>query len=251
MAGHSKWANIKHRKARQDAKRGTLWSKCARAIIVAAKNGGPDPDSNLTLRYAIDEAKAANMPKDTIENAIKKGSGEAGGANYENTVYEGYGPGGVAVMLEILTDNRNRTAGEVRKIFEKGSGNLGTTGCVAYNFQPRGQIFVSKNDTDEETLMQTVLEAGADDIADDGESWQILTDPGDYLAVKDAVDQASIVIESSSVAQVPNNTVTTTGNDARKLLRLVETLEDHDDVQKVYANFEIPDEEMAALQEDV
>lgn len=251
MAGHSKWANIKHRKARQDAKRGTLWSKCARAIIVAAKNGGPDPDSNLTLRYAIDEAKAANMPKDTIENAIKKGSGEAGGANYENTVYEGYGPGGVAVMLEILTDNRNRTAGEVRKIFEKGSGNLGTTGCVAYNFQPRGQIFVSKNDTDEETLMQTVLEAGADDIADDGESWQILTDPGDYLAVKDAVDQASIVIESSSVAQVPNNTVTTTGNDARKLLRLVETLEDHDDVQKVYANFEIPDDEMAALQEDV
>ena len=251
MAGHSKWANIKHRKARQDAKRGTLWSKCARAIIVAAKNGGPDPDSNLTLRYAIDEAKAANMPKDTIENAIKKGSGDAGGANYENTVYEGYGPGGVAVMLEILTDNRNRTAGEVRKIFEKGSGNLGTTGCVAYNFQPRGQIFVSKNDTDEETLMQTVLEAGADDIADDGESWQILTDPGDYLAVKDAVDQASIVIESSSVAQVPNNTVTTTGNDARKLLRLVETLEDHDDVQKVYANFEIPDDEMAALQEDV
>ena len=251
MAGHSKWANIKHRKARQDAKRGTLWSKCARAIIVAAKNGGPDPDSNLTLRYAIDEAKAANMPKDTIENAIKKGSGEAGGANYENTVYEGYGPGGVAVMLEILTDNRNRTAGEVRKIFEKGSGNLGTTGCVAYNFQPRGQIFVSKNDTDEETLMQTVLEAGADDIADDGESWQILTDPGDYLAVKDAVEQASIVIESSSVAQVPNNTVTTTGNDARKLLRLVETLEDHDDVQKVYANFEIPDDEMAALQEDV
>jgi len=251
MAGHSKWANIKHRKARQDAKRGTLWSKCARAIIVAAKNGGPDPDSNLTLRYAIDEAKAANMPKDTIENAIKKGSGEAGGANYENTVYEGYGPGGVAVMLEILTDNRNRTAGEVRKIFEKGSGNLGTTGCVAYNFQPRGQIFVSKNDTDEETLMQTVLEAGADDIADDGESWQILTDPGDYLAVKDAVDQASIVIESSSVAQVPNNTVTTTGNDARKLLRLVETLEDHDDVQKVYANFEIPDDEMASLQEDV
>ena len=251
MAGHSKWANIKHRKARQDAKRGTLWSKCARAIIVAAKNGGPDPDSNLTLRYAIDEAKAANMPKDTIENAIKKGSGEAGGANYENTVYEGYGPGGVAVMLEILTDNRNRTAGEVRKIFEKGSGNLGTTGCVAYNFQPRCKIFVSKNDTDEETLMQTVLEAGADDIADDGESWQILTDPGDYLAVKDAVDQASIVIESSSVAQVPNNTVTTTGNDARKLLRLVETLEDHDDVQKVYANFEIPDDEMAALQEDV
>lgn len=250
MAGHSKWANIKHRKARQDAKRGTLWSKCSRAIIVAAKNGSPDPDSNLTLRYAIDEAKAANMPKDTIENAIKKGSGEAGGANYESTVYEGYGPGGVALMLEILTDNRNRTAGEVRKIFEKGSGNLGTTGCVAYNFQPRGQIFVAKNDADEETIMQTVLDAGADDIVDDGESWQVMTDPADYLAVKDAIDAAAIVIESSSVAQVPNTTVMATGNDARKLLRLVEALEDHDDVQKVYANFEIPDEEMAALQED-
>ena len=250
MAGHSKWANIKHRKARQDAKRGTLWSKCARAIIVAAKNGGPDPDSNLTLRYAVDEAKAANMPKDTIENAIKKGSGEAGGANYENTVYEGYGPSGVALMLEILTDNRNRTAGEVRKIFEKCGGNLGTTGCVAYNFQPRGQIFISKNDADEETIMQTALDAGADDITDDGESWQVLTDPADYLAVKEAVDGASIAIESSSVAQVPNTTVMTTGNDARKLLRLVEALEDHDDVQKVYANFEIPDDEMAALQED-
>ncbi len=248
MAGHSKWANIKHRKARQDAKRGTAWSKCSRAIIVAAKNGGPDPDANLTLRYAIDEAKAANMPKDTIENAIKKGSGEAGGANYESTVYEGYGPAGVALMLEILTDNRNRTAGEVRKIFEKGGGNLGTTGCVAYNFQPRGQIFVSKNAVDEDTLMQTALDAGADDIVDDGESWQVLTEPTDYIAVKDAVDQASIDIESASVAQVPNTTVSTSGNDARKLLRLVEALEDHDDVQKVYANFEIPDEEMAALQ---
>ena len=161
MAGHSKWANIKHRKARQDAKRGKAWSKCARAIIVAAKTGGGDPASNLTLRYAVDEAKSHNMPKDTIDNAIKKGAGQADGQSYESVVYEGYGPNGVAIMLDILTDNRHRTAPEVKKIFEKGGGNLGTNGCVAFNFASRGQLFVAKEGTEEERVMEVALEAGA------------------------------------------------------------------------------------------
>ncbi len=248
MAGHSKWANIKHRKARQDAKRGSMWSKCARAIIVAAKNGGGDPAMNLTLRYAIDEARAANMPKDTIENAIKKGTGDLGGASYESSVYEGYGPKGVAVMLEILTDNRNRTAGEIRKIFEKGNGNLGTSGCVSYLFQPKGQLFVAKKDASEEKIMETVLEAGAEDVVDDGDTWQVLSEPGDFIAVKEAVEAAEVPIESASIAQVPDTTVTVEGKAVQTLLNLVEALEDHDDVQKVYANFDIPDEQMAGLQ---
>ena len=184
MAGHSKWANIKHKKARNDAKRGQTWSKCSRAIIVAAKNGGGDPTTNLTLRYAIDEAKAANMPKDTIANAIKKGSGELGSESYEGIIYEGYGPGGVAILLEILTDNRNRTAPEIKRIFEKHGGNLGTNGCVSYIFQTRGQVFISKEQVDEEKLMDVVLEAGADDVTDDGNSWEVLCEPADFLAVR-------------------------------------------------------------------
>lgn len=250
MAGHSKWANIKHKKARMDAKKGQTWSKCARAIIVAAKNGGGDPASNLTLRYAIDEAKAANMPKDTIENAVKKGSGELGAENYESMLYEGYGPNGVAVMLEILTDNRNRTAPEIRKIFEKCKGNLGSTGCVAYIFQSKGQIFIAKADdgSNEEAVMDAALEAGAEDVADVGDSWQVLCEPGDFIAVREALEQTDLTIESAQITMIPNNTVTCTGDDAQRVIRLVENLEDHDDVQKVYANFDIPDEEMATLE---
>ena len=183
MAGHSKWANIKHRKARQDAKRSKIWSKCSRAIIVAAKIGGGDPEQNLSLRYAIDEAKAVNMPKDTIEKAIAKGAGSGDGANYESIVYEGYGPAGVAIMLDILTDNRNRTAPEVRKIFEKYNGNLGTTGCVAYIFQSKGEIFIAKDAIDEDSIMAIVLDAGAEDVIDAEEAWQILCDPTDFIAV--------------------------------------------------------------------
>jgi len=246
MAGHSKWANIKHKKARNDEKRGKLWSKCARAIIVAAKNGGGDPDANLTLRYAIDEAKAANMPKDTIQNAIKKGSGDAGGENYESVVYEGYGPGGAAVMVEALTDNRNRTAPELRKIFEKGGGNLGTTGCVSYLFTPKGQVIATGGD--EETVMTAALEAGAEDVVGDEEGWQVTTEPSDLIAVRDAVAAAGVEVESSSLVQSPSTTVTLTGAEARRMIELVDALEDHDDVQKVHANFEIPDEEMAALE---
>jgi len=248
MAGHSKWANIKHKKAKLDARRGKLWSKCARAIIVAAKSGGGDPASNLTLRYAIDDAKSANMPKDTIENAIKKGTGELGGATYESIIYEGYGPAGVAIMLEILTDNRNRTAGEIRKIFEKGGGNLGNVGCVAYLFVPQGQVFVPKS-VDEDTLTGAVLEGGAQDIiADDPELWQVICEPSDCMKVRDAVEAAGLPIESAGLTMSPTTTVMLTGNDARRTLALIEGLEEHDDVQKVYANFEIPDEEMAAME---
>lgn len=248
MAGHSKWANIKHRKARQDAKRSKVWSKCSRAIIVAAKSGGGDPDQNLGLRYAVDEAKAVNMPKDTIEKAIAKGAGAGDGESYESIAYEGYGPGGVAIMLDILTDNRNRTAPEVRKIFEKHSGNLGTTGCVAYIFQAKGQVFVAKDAADEDTVMAVVLEAGAEDVIDADESWQVLSEVSDFIAVRDAVEAADIAIESAGITMIPNTEVTCTGKDAQKVLRLMEELEDHDDVQKVHANFDIPDEEMAALQ---
>ncbi len=173
MAGHSKWANIKHRKARQDAKRSKIWSKCARAIIVAAKNGGGDPTTNLTLRYAIDEAKAANMTKDTINNAVKKGSGDGDANSYEEIVYEGYGPNGVAVLLDILTDNRNRTVSEIRKIFERANGNLGTSGCVAYLFTAQGQIYIAKEAADEDTIMMTALDAGAQDVADEEDVWLI------------------------------------------------------------------------------
>ncbi len=250
MAGHSKWANIKHRKGRQDAKRSKIWSKCSRAIIVAAKMGGPDPDANLALRYAIDEAKSQNMPKDTIEKAIAKGSGKTEGDNYESVVYEGYGAGGVAIMLDCLTDNKNRTVPELRKIFEKHGGNLGASGCVAYNFQSKGQLFVAKQGADEEKLMSVALEAGAEDIADADESWEVTCEPSDYLAVREAIETAGFSIESAGVTMIPQTTVSCTGKDAEKVMRLIEALEDHDDVQKVHANFDIPDEELQALQQD-
>jgi len=248
MAGHSKWANIKHKKARMDAKRGKAWSKCAKAIIVAAKTGGGDPATNLNLRYAIDEAKAANMPKDTITKSIKKGSGELQAENYEDLIYEGYGPNGVAIMLEILTDKRTRTAPEIKKIFEKGGGNLGTTGCVSYIFDSKGQILVSKDQADEDTIMTIALEAGAEDITDEDEFWQVLCDPTDFLTVKEAMDQAKLSYETAQVTMIPSTTINCTGDDARKVINLVETLEDHDDIQKVHANFDVPDEELAALE---
>lgn len=248
MAGHSKWANIKHRKARQDSRRSKIWSKCAKAIMVAAKMGGGDPAANLSLRYAIDEAKSENMPKDTIENAIKKGCGELEGVTYEEIVYEGYGPNGVAVMLDILTDNRNRTAGEIRKMFEKGGGSLGTTGCVSYVFTQKGQIFVLKEGVDEDTLMMTALDAGAEDIADEGEGWIVETEPSNFIAVREAIEATDIAVESARITMVPNNTVDCTGDDARKVYNLIDMFEDHDDVQKVHANHDISDEELAKLE---
>lgn len=248
MAGHSKWANIKHRKARQDQKRGKQWSKCSKAIMAAARQGGGDPDANLALRYAIDEAKAVNMPKDTIENAIRKGSGEgADGVTYESIVYEGYGPAGVAVMCEILTDNRNRTAGEVRKIFEKSGGNLGSTGCVAYNFQNKGQLFLA-GEVDEEKLMEVAIDAGADDVREDQGVWEIITEPAAFLDVRQTLEAAGFAIDSAEVTMIAQNTVELTGGDAAKALRLIDALEDHDDVQKVHTNVDISDDEMAKLE---
>ena len=245
MAGHSKWANIRHRKGRQDAKRSKIWSKCSRAIIVAAKNGGGDPTMNLTLRYAIDEAKAANMPKDTIQKAIDKGSGDGDGANYEEIRYEGYGPAGVAVMLDLLTDNRNRTASEIRYLFEKYNGNLGATGCVAYMFEQKGEIYLEKSKIEEEPLMDLALEAGAEDIADADGAWHITTAPGDYRAVREALEAAELEIDSGELAMVPDNHVAVDGKDAEKVLTFIEMIEDHDDVQKLHHNAEIDDAAMA------
>ena len=247
MAGHSKWANIRHRKGRQDAKRSKLWSKCSRAIIVAARSGGGDPAANLALRYAIDEAKAQNMPKDTIANAIKKGTGDIEGVNYESVIYEGYGPGGVAVMLDCLTDNRNRTVPELRKVFEKHGGNLGESGCVAYNFEQKGQIYLAGDGADEEAVMTAALEAGADDIHEDEGSWLVLCPPNQFIAVRDALEAGGFTVESSQITMIPQTTIAVTGRDAEKTMNLMEALEDHDDVQKVHANFDIDEKELAAI----
>jgi len=248
MAGHSKWANIKHRKARQDAKRSKMWSKCSRAIIVAARNGGGDPATNLTLRYAIDDAKAENMPKDTIEKAVLKGSGELGTEAYENVIYEGYGPGGVAILVDCLTDNRNRTAGEVRSAFDKSGGNLGTSGSVAYMFSAKGIITIEKSAAGEERLMEIALEAGAEDIADQGDYWEIVCEPSDYIPVKEALEAAELPLQSSSMTMIASNTVDAAGDLAKKVINLLDKLEDLDDVQKVHSNVDIPDEELAAME---
>ena len=248
MAGHSKWANIRHRKARQDARRGRAWSKCSRAIIVAAKNGGGDPAANLTLRYAIDEARAENMPKDTIDNAVKKGCGELEGVSYESVIYEGYGPCGVAMMLDILTDNRNRTSSDIRFIFDRHNGSLGAAGCVSYLFTPKGQMFVAKADTDEESLMAVALEAGAEDIADDGDDWQILCELSDYITVRENLDAADVKYHGAAMIMSPATTVAVAGKDVEKIINLIEALEDNDDVQKVHSNVEIPDEELAKIE---
>lgn len=251
MAGHSKWANIKHRKARQDAVRGKAWSKCSRAIIVAAKNGGGDPETNLTLRYAIEDAKSANMPKDTIEKAILKGSGaNADGEDFSSIIYEGYGPNGVAVMADCLTDNVNRTAPEVRKIFERAGGNLGVSGSVSFGFTQSGLIIIEKDNASEEQLMDVAVEAGAEDIRLNGDVWEVITAPSDTLTVKDALDAAEIAVVSAEMTMLPNNTVECVGKDAAKILRLLDALEDHDDVQKVYSNVDIPEEELAKLDLD-
>ncbi|MBX3353045.1 MAG: YebC/PmpR family DNA-binding transcriptional regulator [Phycisphaeraceae bacterium] len=245
MAGHSKWANIKHRKAAVDKKRGKVWSKCSRAIITAARNGGGDPASNLPLRYAVLEAKAANMPKDTIERAIAKGAGELGGDNYENARYEGYGPSGVAVVVDALTDNRARTAPDLRAAFTKHGGNLGTSGCVSYIFEQRGVITLEDSSVTEERLMEIALEAGADDIQREEGVFIVTTPPTEFLAVKEALDSAGVETASAELTMVANTTVQLGAADAAKLLKLVDALEDLDDVQKVYTNAEIDDDALA------
>jgi len=250
MAGHSHWAGIKHKKALVDAKKGKLWSKLSKAIIVAAKIGGGDPDSNLRLRYAIDDAKAVSMPKDNIQRAIKKGTGELDGGNLEEIVYEGYGAGGVAVLCEVLTDNRNRTAPEIRKLFEMSDGKLGSAGCVAWMFDNKGLFLIPTEKTDEERLMEIALEAGADDIKLDAGNFELTCDPGVYQDVARALAEAGIEPEVGQITRVPQNTVDLDADAARKVLKLMERLDDHDDVQNVSANFNIPEEVMAEIGEE-
>jgi YebC/PmpR family DNA-binding regulatory protein len=249
MSGHSHWATIKRAKASTDAKRGRLWSKLARKIIVAAKSGGGSPDENLSLRYAIDDAKAANMPNDTINKAIKKGTGELGAENYEPLLYEGYGAGGVAFIVDILTDNRNRTAPEIKKLFERAGGQMGTTGCVGWMFEQKGTFIIAADKTDEDALMEIALEAGADDVSNEGEYFEITCEVPAFQAVKQALAEKNIPTESAQIAMIPTNTIAVPDlEQAQKVLRLVDALEENDDVQNVYGNFDIPDDIMSQIQ---
>jgi YebC/PmpR family DNA-binding regulatory protein len=240
MAGHSHWAKIKRAKGANDAKRGKIWSKIARKIIIAARNGG-DPRDNLNLRYTIDEAKAANMPKDTIANAIKKGTGELGGENYEAVGYEGYGPGGVAIMIDALTNNRARTAPELRKAFEIHGGNLATTGAVGFQFTKQGVITIKSDAVQEDALLELALDAGADDVRNEGEVFEVITAPTAYLKVKEAIENAKIPVEAGEITYLPNNTVPLDEDKAHKLLKLIDALEDNEDVQTVSHNAELPE----------
>lgn len=250
MSGHSHWAGIKHKKAANDAKRGKLWSKVARMIIVAAKAGGGDPDQNLTLRYAIDKAKGANMPKDTIEKAIKKGTGDLGDVSYEDVLYEGYAPGGIAIMMDGLTDNRNRTGPEIKKLFEKRGGSLGASGCVGWMFEKKGVFTVNTSDIKEDNLMDIVLTAGADDMENLGEIYEITCEPAAFEDIKGALAKNEIATQIADLSMVPQNTVPVDNAEtAKKLLALMEEFEDHDDVQNVYANFDIAEEILKELGE--
>jgi YebC/PmpR family DNA-binding regulatory protein len=249
MAGHSHAANIKHKKAAVDAKRAKVWSKIAKAIIVAAKMGGGDPDMNPRLRQAILDAKAVSMPKDNIERAIKKGTGELEGGDVEEIVYEGFGASGVAVLCEIMTDNRNRTAPEIRKIFEVCGGNLGATNSVAWMFERKGQFLFAAGEVDEETLTLAALEAGAEDVRRDGDLFQVLCDPSVYADVRFGLEKASLQPTASGLVRVPTNTVAIDDpEDARRVLRLMELLDDHDDVQSVSANYSLAEQALAALE---
>ncbi len=248
MSGHSHWATIKHKKAAVDAKRGRLWSKVARMIIVAARNGGGDPSANLTLRYAIDKAKSVNMPKDTIDKAIKRGTGEIEGATFESIQYEGYGPSGVAIVAEVLTDNRNRTGPEVKRIFEKHGGSLGTPGCVSWMFNKKGLITVLTSSIDEDDLMELALGAGADDLQNTGEVYEITCDPSAYDELKKALEEKGVPTQTAEISMVPQTLVPISDPEtARKIINLMEAVEEHDDVQNTYANFDIPEEVMAQV----
>ena len=243
MSGHSKWSSIKHKKGAADAKRGKLFSKLTRAIIVAAKEGGPDPGGNLALQNAVEKAKANSMPKDNIDRAIAKGAGtDADAAAYETVIYEGYGPAGVAVIVEALTDNRNRTAGDVRHTFAKNDGNLGTSGAVAWLFERRGVVLVPVDGADEDELTLAAAEGGADDVSLDGSSYEVLSAAEQLATVREAVAAAGFEIESAELTMLPKTTVAVEDeNEAKKILRLIDQLEDNDDVQEVYANFDIPE----------
>ena len=248
MSGHSKWASIKHKKGALDAKRGALFTKIIKEITVAAKNGGGKLEANPRLRTAIQKAKESNMPADNIDRAIKKGTGELPGVVYEEITYEGYGPGGVAILIEALTDNKNRTTAEVRNILEKKGGSMSGAGSVAWQFHNKGFIVVQKNVVDEEKLMSIVLDAGASDFSAEGDSYEITAEPQDFENVKKAVQDSKIAITSAEVTRIPQATVkVSAANDAKNVLAMVESLEEHDDIQNVYSNLDIPDEILQQL----
>jgi YebC/PmpR family DNA-binding regulatory protein len=246
MAGHSKWKNIQHRKGRQDAKRGKIFTKVTKEIILAAKNGG-DPDTNPRLRAAVEAARAVNLPKDKIETAIKKGTGELASDALEEIIYEGYGPGGVALLLEAVTDNKNRTVAEVRHVLSKNGGSLGASGCVAWMFDKKG-VFEFPKTISEETVLEAGLEAGLEDVVDDGDTWQARCAPEDFDAVRAAFAAAGLTPTSAEITMIPQNTVALDVETGRKMLKLYDALEDLDDVQNVYANFDLPDELMAEME---
>jgi len=243
MAGHSKWANIKHRKGAQDAKRGKIFTKLIKEITVAAKIGGGDPESNARLRTAIDKAKSENMPKDTIERAVKKGIGDLDGVNYEEGTFEGYGPGGVAVIVEFMTDNRTRTVADVRHIFSKHNGSLGVTGSVSFLFDRKGLISFA-NDQDFDAIFEAALEAGAEDVKDEGDAFEVLTDPADFIDVRDALEAKGLKWQTAEITMLPQTMVQLEGKQAEQMLKMMDKLEDNDDVQNVFANFDISDEEI-------
>ena len=248
MSGHSKWATIKHKKGALDAKRGAVFTKLIKEITVAAKNGGGNPDANPRLRTVLGKAKEANMPTDNIERAIKKGTGELPGVVYEEVTYEGYGPGGVAILIEALTDNKNRTTSEIRNVLEKKGGNMSGAGSVSWQFHKKGFLTVKKNAVDEDKLMTVVLDAGASDFNSDKEFYEITTEPHDFEKVKKAVADAGILTETAEVTRIPSATVKVAGSsEAKSVLALVEVLEENEDVQNVYANFDIPDEILQSI----
>lgn len=247
MAGHSKWANIKHRKAAQDAKKGKAFTKVAKEIMVAVKEGGADPDMNSRLRLALDKAKACNLPKDNVDRAIKKGSGEGNESAFEEITYEGYGPGGVAILVCALTDNRNRTVAEVRSTMNKKGGNMGEAGCVAWIFESKGIIEINKDKAEEETLLELALELGAEDVADEGDVFQVVTDVSEYFTVKTGLEQKGYELNFAEVTKKPKNKISLGAEDLRKLFNITDALEDLDDVQEVFSNFEADDATMAEM----
>lgn len=246
MSGHSKWATTKHKKAATDAKRGKIFTKLAKEITVAAKLGGGDPAGNPRLRTAVAKAKGVSLPAENIKRAIQKGTGELPGVSYDEITYEGYGPGGVAVIVEVMTDNRNRTVSEIRNIFSKASGNMGEAGCVSWMFHKKGYLVVNNAKAGEDKLMTLALDAGAEDMQTEEDNFAITTAPNDFEKVKKAIEDAGIVPDAAEITMIPQTYVKLEGKDAQQMLRLVETLEDNDDVQNVYANFDIPDEIMDA-----
>ncbi|MEA1927538.1 MAG: YebC/PmpR family DNA-binding transcriptional regulator [Candidatus Auribacterota bacterium] len=247
MSGHSKWASIKHKKGAKDAKRGKLFSKLVKEITVSARDGGGDQDNNSRLRSVVQTARDANMPADNIDRAIKKGTGDLPGVNYEESVYEGYGPGGVAILVRVLTDNRNRSTAEIRHIFDKRGGSLAGPGAVAYLFQKKGFISIAAEGLEEETLFALALEAGAEDFQAEGDTFEIYTDPSNFEEVKKAIEETGITIAVGEVTEIPTNEVPVTGGDASNVLGLLNDLEEHDDVQNVYSNCDIPEELLEEL----